>query len=165
MSFTKTLAVQAIKVLPGVITEIFEELYVDPYIESWINARFYEMGGDENAADFWSMLATSFREAFVGGVSSLINSFGSDSDSSSSFEFDEESSLEVNLQSQQEYYQQKIAELDSKKAWKSIFDFGTFAGIATTIPSFFLGGAGIGIMSLGLDISTDILQKNFGTIT
>ncbi len=155
----EVIASQAIKIIPGVISEIFEELYVDPYIEAWISARFYEAGGDMEAADLLSMVVTSFREAVTGGVTSLLK--GATKAGFNLYKGKVDVSPETILTSQLVQAQQQLADINSwsaLKTLKSVVTFDNLVGIVSAIPSFFLGGAGIGIMSLGLDLSTDAMQ-------
>jgi hypothetical protein len=166
LSFTQALAVGTIGIVPGVVSEIFEELYVDPYIEAWVSAQVYAMGGDEKAAQLWSMFVTSFREALFGGVSGLIEMMGSSSsDTSIDVNIDvntqqqQQQSVESQLTAQKQKAENTLVDIESNKAWKSLFNIeNLIGGIATAIPSLFIGGGDLGALSMALDLSTDIIQ-------
>ncbi len=65
-----------------VITETWEELYLDPWIESEMIKLGEKFDVSREASEFWAMFFTSFREAFMGAGSALIGGLtGAGSDS------------------------------------------------------------------------------------
>ncbi len=143
-SFKQAVALGLVTIPFGVASEIIEELYLDPYLEKWTQRMVLNLGGDQEAADFFSLLVTSFREAFIGGVSSAIKSRiskgGTDTD--------------TQIATQQEV---KLDKTSIRASLKKYIDFDTVSGILATIPSFFFGGAGVGIMLYGLDLGSDAI--------
>ncbi|KKN58657.1 hypothetical protein LCGC14_0549880, partial [marine sediment metagenome] len=144
----KALVLALITVPAGVVTEILEELYVDPYIEIWVSRQITKLGGDEATADFVSLFVTSFREAFIGGVSSAVKGFKGGNKAGSGGT-DVVTILTIG---------DKIAEIDSQKSWKSLISFDNALNILSAVPSFFRGGADLGVLSIGLELSTDLIQ-------
>ncbi|KKN39526.1 hypothetical protein LCGC14_0742520 [marine sediment metagenome] len=133
-----------------VFTEIGEELYLDPLLESWVSGLVNSLGGDAEAANFWTLLVTSFREAFIGGVSQGIRAAN-------------KISSDVNLETILTL-DKKIGEINTKKSWKSRiknFPFKTTIGIIAAGASFFLGDAGIAILSTELNLLTEQIVDKY----
>jgi hypothetical protein len=150
LSFVQALGVGTIGIIPGVISEIYEELYVDPHIEAFFKKVAYETGGDEGFWNLIGMAATSLREAFTGGTSGMIDA---------AVNIDTNTDAETILTTQAQQDQNIATGSISSQIWEfSKSNIGTILGIATAIPGFFLGGAGIGIMSTALDLSSDFMQ-------
>ncbi|MFW9895951.1 MAG: hypothetical protein ACFFD7_09135 [Candidatus Thorarchaeota archaeon] len=123
------------------------------------------MGGDEEAANLLSMLATSMREALVGGVSSLIGQHFSSSDTNTQTQTQallnalNEGDVEQSLTIMQQGTQNQLAQISSQQAWKSIFGNENVIGLLVSLPGFFMGGGGISLLSTVLDLSTDVIQS------
>ncbi|KKN55254.1 hypothetical protein LCGC14_0584220, partial [marine sediment metagenome] len=142
LSFKQAFALSLVAIPSSVATEVLEELYIDPYIEIWVERFVKNLGGDDQAAETASLFATSFREAFIGGVSSTITGA-----------FNNDQNLDTKLS-----LWRMITKIDSETSWKSLVNLDNILGILTAVPSFFLGGADIGILSIGLDLSTEMIQ-------
>jgi hypothetical protein len=54
----------------SIVSENLEELFLDPFIESVVTDLVEDLGGDESAKVFWSVLAESIREGLMGPISS-----------------------------------------------------------------------------------------------
>ncbi|KKN72007.1 hypothetical protein LCGC14_0414890, partial [marine sediment metagenome] len=148
LSFKQSLALALGAIPASVTTEIYEELYLDPYIEIWVERFVKSLGGDAEAAEMASLLVTSFREAFIGGVSGTITG-----GLKHAFNFNKDQSLDTKLG-----LWQMFTKIDSETSWKSVVNLDNVLNILAAIPSFFLGGADIGILAIGLDLSTEMVQ-------
>jgi len=71
----KTLIVYVASIPVQVLTEEFEELYIDPAIEAFMIKWAASTGSSRKTAEFLSMFVSSFREAFLGAGKSTVSSF------------------------------------------------------------------------------------------
>jgi len=164
-TFGQMLGISLLNIPKSIVSEIYEELYVDPLIKNWIAARFYEAGWDSEAAEFWSMLVTSFREAIFGGASDLIKGMVGSQDIN--LEVSQDTNLDIYQQVVQriEVIQEQKVKLENKKVWKSLVKKGALAGIGLTAASCIFGGSSLGVLTAALDVATDVaidrLQTKF----
>jgi len=112
------------------IAEIIEEVYVDSFIEAWIEGQVAINGGDERLARFLSMLVTSLREASNTGLDMVVGAFGTDSTS--------------DLQTQKTKLEQDI-----KLSWQSLVSTETVVGLTLAALSFASGNVAFGMGFLG----------------
>lgn len=119
------------------IAEIIEEVYVDSFIEAWIEGQVAINGGDERLSRFVSMLVTSLREASNTGLGMVAGMFGTDSSN--------------DLQTQKAKLEQ-----DVKFSWKSLISTETVVGLTLAVLSFASGNMAFGTGFLG-GIFTDTL--------
>ncbi|KKN21906.1 hypothetical protein LCGC14_0920620 [marine sediment metagenome] len=68
------IAVGMLKLVSAIVSEVYEELYVDPLIEAYVTKLVADAGGNWYEQIFWSSLAESGREA---GMSMVTQSLGS----------------------------------------------------------------------------------------
>jgi hypothetical protein len=176
-SFVKAFGISALKSLAkvpaGVFTELIEEMYFDPWLENLVSSWVYKIYGtdEKGGADFWSSFVSSFREAFVGGVTGIvgIGIGGSDTNVNINEQVSNimtDQSLTIEQQSNQiESLSNKIndqlTKLENEKVWQYFINTDTMLGVITSLPSFFFGGANLGILALGLDISMDSIIQRF----
>lgn len=123
---------QALAFTISPFAEIIEEVYVDSFIEAWIEGQFAIHGGDEQIARFVSMLVTSLREASNTGLDIVVGAFGTDSDSQS------------DLQTQKTKLEQ-----DVKLSWKSLVSTETVMGLTMAALSFASANVAFGMGFLG----------------
>ncbi|MHA2182297.1 MAG: hypothetical protein ACXAAH_12840, partial [Promethearchaeota archaeon] len=77
----KTAIIYPLTIPIQVYTEEFEELYIDPWIESEMLKLAVQTGTPSEVAEFWSSFLSSFREAFFGAASFFVKSLaGTESD-------------------------------------------------------------------------------------
>ena len=160
-------------------TEVWEELYLDPAIESFMLQWAARTGTSREVAEFWASFVCSFREAGIGAVSSFISDGikGQDSLSQLMATFDSKSiELETTLALAQEGnvdYTTQVAALEqslsatndliaeAKKGknrnYRSLLDANRVFSILGSMPSFFVGGGGMATMTQALDLTVDIL--------
>jgi len=119
------------------IAEIIEEVYVDSFIEAWIEGQVAINGGDERLARFLSMLVTSLREASNTGLDMVIGAFSADP--------------AQDLQTQRTELEQ-----DAKFSWKSLLSTDTVVGLTIAALSFASGNMAFGMGFLG-GVFTDTL--------
>ena len=166
----------------AMVTEVFEELYIDTLIEDITENIVYSLGGDERTAAFWSSFICSFREAFMGPVSILLDS---DQSFFQKLEGELESTIEIeqdireemslveateieinNVYQRLEFIQEKDAENRKKRkklSWRSLLSFENLFTITLMIPGMFAGGLGLGITSiLGDFMSEHYFQNSLG---
>ncbi|KKN57054.1 hypothetical protein LCGC14_0566120, partial [marine sediment metagenome] len=142
LSVSKALAQSLLRIPLGISSEIFEELYIDPMIEEAISGMVRELGGDEETASLWSLFATSFREAFTGGITGQLNLIR---------DANVETHLSIihNIGKLAGFRYSKMPSITLKGVTKFL--------MATA--SLFFGGADIFVMSVGLDIATDKISE------
>ncbi len=69
-----TLTSNLIKVATAVGTEVFEELYIDPWISAYFSNKVKEAGGSAYEQILWSTFAETFRESAVSSATRIIGS-------------------------------------------------------------------------------------------
>jgi hypothetical protein len=161
----KTLIGYTISIPIQIISETWEELYLDPLIESLMLNWLIQSGTSQEVADFWVMFVCSFREAFLGPASSFIGgSLSGDLQQKLSLSSSQDSSQTSDVQSQAtaalEANQEAQAIIKSHKRREALFDFlsaDRIASIALSVPSFFVGGGGLASLAQIFDLSSDFL--------
>ncbi|MFX1268437.1 MAG: hypothetical protein ACFFAK_10805 [Promethearchaeota archaeon] len=167
----------------SIIKEVYEELYIDTWIEHTTDRIVTALGGDEETASWWSTFVCSFREAFLGWFSDV--NIGSGADSQVTTETTQTTATstwaDTGVDPQTAYAwdlientEQSLQKLDvaitqgKKAASKSIFsalaDTDSIVGLILSIPGLFVGGLGLGALSLvgsaGMDMVHAKIQKN-----
>ncbi|MFX1553854.1 MAG: hypothetical protein ACFFBV_07995 [Promethearchaeota archaeon] len=145
MTYSRLLGISALSITKSILSEIYEELYVDPVIENWIAAWFYEAGWDSEAAEFWSMIVTSFREAFFGAASDLIKG---------AIKGVRGPKIDININIDT-LIQQKV-KLENTQVLKSLVIKGALVGIGLTAASCIFGGSNLGVLTAALGVATDV---------
>ena len=184
-SFLTRTAVGVSLIPVSVVAETLEEIYLDPFIERYISEFVYKLGFGQGAADFWSMFACSFREALLGGAKAIMGiGKGGDQGSILGLKINQERQLEIQTTqnlikeksieasiTQDTKTDQEIAVLrtelgqlkalaarESVKAYRNLVDSGSVLGILMSIPSFLLGGSGVGFLSMALDMPGNVID-------
>ncbi|KKN63933.1 hypothetical protein LCGC14_0496650 [marine sediment metagenome] len=176
-TISRVLALTAAKYLAQlafmVATEVFEELYIDTWIERQVTKLVKSLGGGDAAAEFWTSFACSFREVGMGAVSFALGGFrapkiGPDLDIQQSLNqiVSDMSSQQSSSQLQQdqealnaisEEIDRKLKQLQEKSSILSkmktlLFKVGE---IFMASHSFFAGSAGLFLTGFVGDIVTD----------
>lgn len=147
---------QVLSIPFNMITELYEELYIDTLIEEITEKIVHSLGGDERTAAFWSSFICSFRESFLGPLSP-------DSDFSSQAQTEQAlqqatNQNELSLEQTQQLTLDRIGRGQrqvEQSSFKSLFDTKRIVGIVLSLPGIFVGGLGLGLASILGDLAID----------
>ncbi|MFW9969076.1 MAG: hypothetical protein ACFFDF_02670 [Candidatus Odinarchaeota archaeon] len=145
-----------------ILTEVYEELYIDSIIEESIQKFFDAIGGDSQTANFLSSLICSFREAFFGGNSPDADlNLDQNTNINENLEINEDlavneatDSNDVALDQTSDIEQSK----GSKSSWKTWSKIAIIMKIGLSAPGMFVGGLGLGLTSLLGEFAMDHFQ-------
>ncbi|MHA1985316.1 MAG: hypothetical protein ACW98D_01635, partial [Promethearchaeota archaeon] len=158
-SIIKTLVMYIASIPIQIITETFEELYIDPLIESLMLHWLIQSGTTRETAEFWALFVCSFREAFLGPASDALKG-GLIGNLANKIAQIRDSTQATDINSVQEANQKIEATTKKHKRMETLSDFisaDRIASIALSIPSFFIGGGGMASLTQVLDLSSDFL--------
>ncbi|KKM73081.1 hypothetical protein LCGC14_1414080, partial [marine sediment metagenome] len=150
ISISNAFVASLISIPFAVGTEIMEELYLDPFIENVVSNYVKSLGGDEEAANYWSLFITSFREAFMGGVSQAYKYQGN---------LNLNIDTKLTLKQPFDKLEQLRKQLEAKKPWKSMINVKSAIGIIAAVSSFFIGAAGLAILAVEFNMATDLVVE------
>ncbi len=175
-------------VIVGSVKEMFEEIIVDGFLETWGEKFIMMNGGNEEIAFWFTSLLTSGREGVSGLRSTIMKTFGKHTKTGRRI-VDIRTKLSTwlavnpnsNNQLRNEIIEQvnemnaeqdgkKAQQIDKIKSWKQIIGAGLLGIITTVVPAMFTGGlflgnffSTMGIVSKIEGITGDILGR-YGTM-
>ncbi|MHA1985254.1 MAG: hypothetical protein ACW98D_01325 [Promethearchaeota archaeon] len=174
----------AYSVVIGSVKEMFEEIIVDGFLETWGEKWIKSIGGNDDMAFWFSSLLTSGREALGGVRSVVMKGLGKTSIAknirtkvNNRFGINQKSDIAlrneyiemVNEQNTNEKGKNKN-KIDKIKSWKHIVGSGLLSIMLSIIPALFTGGmfftnfmSVMGIASQIEGISGDVIGR-YGTI-
>ncbi|MFW9970446.1 MAG: hypothetical protein ACFFDF_09615 [Candidatus Odinarchaeota archaeon] len=138
------------------------------FISIYKNQKYFDsIGGDDRAANFWSSLICSFREAFFGGLSPDAN-LNLDQNTDIATNVNQESAINNEILANdivsEESHQQLASKIkqreESKVSWKILSRIVTILKVGISVPGMFVGGLSLGSLSLFGEFAMDKLHDN-----
>jgi len=159
------------------ISEVFQEIIIDAFIETHVERIVELMGGDEMAKVFWSSIVTSAREGIMGAMGKLVHSItgtNTQTNTQTDTQISHQQALDFNYWVLEQGngrnlaididYQQEVQEEIARRfgqegdisindyldvnSYKKIFGSSLFKGIAYTMTSIFFSSSILGMFGL-----------------
>jgi hypothetical protein len=157
---------------------VYEEMFIDTMIEHYTERIVSSFGGDSELAGHIANFICSFREAFLGVGKFVLGLGKSSSGGEVKINIKQDSKVNVNkenaidLATKQEQKSkldminkwadntQKGYEREAKKnVFSSLFEAENIIGFVLSLPGMFVGGLGLGAMSLLAGATNDIINS------
>jgi hypothetical protein len=148
------LITMAVKSIIGVgvasVAEVFEEIYIDALVESYIEGQFKILGWDAKLGNILSMIVTSFREGIIGpGAQYIGKKMGIGSSSGSSSSVQQAKVDGVNTEQKVDIVEEIRSQVRESKPKISVhIQAETVVSVAMAATAFLIGGFGAGLGSL-----------------